>query len=142
LTGSDLQTTVEARHKMRLSIVCCLPIVTVSTAFGQHKKETDPCARAQSQAEMNICIGKRYEAADGVLNQIYKQLSSMLDDEEQAQLRETETAWLKYRDANCEFVADEYKGGSIRTTIQALCLAEMTRNRTTELKNQIKERRN
>ena len=89
---------------------------------------------------MNDCWGREYRAADTVLNQVYRQLVSMLDDEEKSQLKEAQTAWLKYRDSNCEFVADQYKGGTIRPMIYAICLADVTNNRTTELKNQIKDR--
>ena len=68
-------------------------------------------------------------------------LAAMLDEDEKAQLKTAENAWLKYRDTNCEFVADQYKGGSIRPMIAAICLADVTSNRTTELKNQIKDRK-
>ena len=64
----------------------------------------------------------------------------MLDDEEKTQLKEAQTAWIKYRDANCQFVGDQYKGGSMRPMIAALCLADVTKRRTTELRNQIKAR--
>jgi uncharacterized protein YecT (DUF1311 family) len=110
--------------------------------YGQGRKKPDPCAKAETQAEMNICAGKEYKAADLVLNQVYRQLVGMLDDEEKSQLKEAQTAWLKYRDTNCEFVADQYKGGTIRPMFLGYCLAEMTRNRTTELKSQIKDRSN
>ena len=46
----------------------------------------------------------------------------------------------KYRDANCEFVADQYKGGSMRPMIAAICLADVTNARVNELKSQIKNR--
>lgn len=111
-------------------------------AHGQVKKKPDPCAKAETQAEMNICAGKEYKAADLLLNQVYRQLVAMLDDEEKTQLKEAQTAWLKYRDTNCDFVADQYKGGTIRPMILGYCLAEMTRNRTTELRSQIKDRKN
>lgn len=74
------------------------------------------------------------------MNQVYRKLVLMLDEDEKAQLKEAQTAWLKYRDASCEFVADQYKGGSIRPLIEATCLGDMTKRRTTELKTQIKER--
>jgi uncharacterized protein YecT (DUF1311 family) len=109
-------------------------------ASGQGTKKSDPCANAQTQAEMNICAGKEYQAADTELNQIYRKLVSMLDDEEKSQLKGAQNAWLKYRDANCEFVADQYEGGTIRPMIHGLCLADMTKNRTAELRNQIKDR--
>ncbi len=109
-------------------------------ALAQGTKKSDPCAKAQSQAEMNDCAGKEYQAADAVLNQVYRKLVAMLDDEEKAQLKEAQTAWLKYRDLNCDFVADQYKGGTIRPMIHGLCLADVTKNRTSELRNQIKDR--
>jgi uncharacterized protein YecT (DUF1311 family) len=42
---------------------------------------------------------------------VYQQLVAMLDAEEKTQLKEVQTAWIKYRDANCDFVGDQYKGG-------------------------------
>ena len=91
---------------------------------------------------MNDCAGKEYQAADAALNQVYRKLVAMLDDEETSELKVAQNAWLKYRDANCEFVADQYKGGTIRPMIHANCLADVTRNRTTELRAQIKDRSN
>ena len=108
--------------------------------FAQGTKKLTPCADAQTQADMNICWGKEYKAADATLNQVYGQLMRKLEEADKAQLKQVETAWLKYRDANCEFVADQYKGGTIRPMIEAMCLADVTRNRTTELRNQIKDR--
>ena len=126
---------------MRFFVVCNLLILIMSVAaHAQGPAKNEPCADAQSQAEMNICWGKEYKAADATLNQVYRQLFAKLDDEQKAQLKNAQTAWLKYRDANCEFVADQYKGGSMRPMIAAICLADITSNRSTELKNQIKDR--
>jgi uncharacterized protein YecT (DUF1311 family) len=117
-----------------------LSLLISGTAFGQRKKKNDPCANAQTQYEMNQCAGKAFRAADATLNEVYRKLVSMLNEDEKAQLKDAQTAWLKYRDTNCEFVADEYKGGSIRPLILATCLGNMTKSRTAELKTQIKER--
>lgn len=114
-------------------------LLAVGSGFGQGTKKP-PCTDAYTQAEMNICAGKEYKTADATLNRVYQQLVAMLDAEEKTQLKEAQTAWIKYRDANCEFVGDQYKGGSIRPTIYGLCLADVTRNRTAELRAQIKDR--
>lgn len=116
-------------------------LIGAGSVFCQQPGKSPPCANAETQAEMNICAGNEYKTADASLNRVYQQLAAMLEDEAKAQLKEAETAWIKYRDTNCEFVADEYKGGSIRPTILGLCLADVTRNRTSELKAQIKERK-
>ena len=126
---------------MKLAIIFLILLAPVGAlTFGQGQKKSEPCADAQTQADMNICWGKEYKAADATLNQVYGQLMRKLDAADQAQLKQVEAAWLKYRDANCEFVADRYKGGTIRPMIEAMCLADTTRNRTVELRNQIKER--
>jgi len=124
---------------MKLFFGLLLVLIGVSVSVSGQK--TKPCADASTQADMNICWGNEYKKADARLNQTYQQLATMLDDDEKAQLKTAENAWLKYRDTNCEFVADQYKGGSIRPMIAAICLADVTNNRTTELKNQIKDRK-
>ena len=127
---------------MKFAIVMLfVSLLVVASGFGQGAKKA-PCSDANTQAEMNICAGKEYKAADVTLNRVYQQLVAMLEPEEKSQLKEAQTAWIKYRDTNCDFVADQYKGGSIRPMIYGLCLAEVTSNRTSELKAQIKNRSN
>ena len=121
-------------------VVLFVSLLVVASALGQGAKKAH-CSDANTQAEMNICAGKEYKAADVTLNRVYQQLVAMLEPEEKSQLKEAQTAWIKYRDAHCDFVADQYKGGSMRPMIHAICLADVTSNRTTELKNQIKERK-
>ena len=129
------------RSNSGLAIAILLSFVLAgASASAQRKARGDPCANPVTQLEMNQCAGKKFRAADATLNQVYRKLVAMLDEEEIAQLKEAQTAWLKYRDTNCEFVADQYKGGSIRPLIQATCLGDMTNRRTAELKTQIKER--
>ena len=127
---------------MKVAIVIVFAsLLVVASTFGQGAKKA-PCSDVNTQAEMNICAGKEYKAADATLNRVYQQLVAMLDAEAKTQLKEAQTAWIKYRDANCDFVGDQYKGGSIRPLILGLCLADVTKNRTAELRAQIKDRNN
>jgi uncharacterized protein YecT (DUF1311 family) len=127
---------------MKPTITVFLLLMLVTGSVFSQKRKTGPCANPQTQSEMNQCAGKDYQAADAVLNQVYPRLAAMLDTDEKAQLKDAQTAWLKYRDANCDFVADQFKGGTIRPMIYANCLADMTRKRTIELRTQIKDRNN
>lgn len=124
---------------MKLWSVCALVLMLVGAALAQDQKK-DPCANAQTQLEMNMCWGSQYKAADAQLNSVYREFTSKLSPEETTQLKNTQLAWIKFRDANCEFVADAYKGGTIRPMIAAMCLADVTNARTSELKAQMKER--
>ena len=125
---------------MKATITLLLALLLMCITSSAQKQKPKPCEDAQTQADMNICFGNEYKKADAALNKTYQQLVAMLEDEEKVQLKNVENAWLKYRDANCEFVGDQYKGGSMRPMIVAICLADVTNNRTTELKNQIKDR--
>ena len=122
-----------------MKLLIGLMVILIGVSVSVSGQKTKPCADAMTQTDMNICWGNEYKKADAKLNQTYQQLAAMLDDDEKAQLKNAENAWIKYRDTNCEFVADQYKGGSIRPMIAAICLADVTSNRTTELKNQIKD---
>ena len=125
---------------MKLLTGSILVVLILALAILAQDQKKDPCADAQSQGEMNICWGKEYKAADTKLNKTYQDFMSKLDEAEKAQLKNAQLAWLKYRDANCEFVADQYKGGSMRPMIAAMCLADVTNARANELKSQIKDR--
>ena len=126
---------------MKLIMMLVL-VLSVGSTFGQGTKKPAPCSEAGTQVEMNECAASEYKAADAALNRVYQQLVAKLESEDKAGLKVAQTAWLKYRDTNCEFVADEYKGGTIRPMIYSLCLADMTRNRTAEIGLQIQNRTN
>ena len=132
--------TMRQMKSIKRPIILILALLLSSISIAGQKPKDDPCPNAQSQLEMNQCAGNAYKAADGELNQVYRKLVAMLEAEEKVQLKVAQTSWLKYRDAHCDFVGDQYKGGSIRPMIHAFCLADVTRNRTTELKGQIEDR--
>lgn len=139
-TKSNTRTlTLTARAALAASIFMLLLVLQ---AAGQKQNKSGPCANPQTQAEMTQCAANDYKAADAVLNQVYRQLVAKLDEEEKAQLKDAQNAWIKYRDTNCDFVADQFKGGTMRPMIYAGCLADVTKKRTTELRDQIKDRSN
>jgi len=126
---------------MKLLTTGLMVLILLGVSNAGQKQKPKPCEDAQSQAEMTICAGNEYKKADAQLNKTYQELAAMLEDEDKAELKTAETAWIKYRDAHCQFASDQYRGGSIRPMIEAICLTDVTNNRTTELKNQIKERK-
>lgn len=117
------------------SIILCF--LMASNNAAQTQQTHDPCADAQTTVEMRDCAGKDYRKADAELNAVYKQLmASLSDKEQQASLKTAQQAWLKYRDANCEFAAFENRGGTIYPVVYTSCLAAMTGARTKELREQ------
>lgn len=75
--------------------------------------------------------------ADADLNTAYKALFSRLDDGSQQRLRDAQRAWIAFRDKECAFRAQGNAGGSIRAVVSTDCIAELSTQRTQQLKAQL-----
>lgn len=132
---------------MKRTISCALLVAlcaAVAVAFGaaaQKQRQTQPCESSGSQAEASACAHEKYKAADAELNHVYGQLAGVLDAEDKAALKESELAWIKYRDTTCVFESSQYKGGTMRPMIESVCLERVTKARAAELKDQFELRR-
>ena len=72
-----------------------------------------PQIHAQTQAAMNAQVRAEFEQADAELNKTYEALLAKLPDAESKQkLKESQRAWLAFRDAEAAFAADQARGGS------------------------------
>lgn len=112
-------------------------------AFAQSEPQTN-CAEPTTQADMNICASRDYEAADKALNAQYQSIRKILTERDSTAsnmdkgaveaLVAAQRAWIAYRDANCDAVGFQARGGSMEPMLVSSCLAEMSRNRAEELK--------
>lgn len=118
-------------------------------ALGDDEPDVD-CNNAMTQFDMNVCSARDYEAADAELNaqwtitkKAMAEVDRDIDDVDQRgaekSLLSAQRAWITYRDGQCEAQGYRYYGGSIRPLIVSSCLADLTRNRTEELKALIEE---
>jgi uncharacterized protein YecT (DUF1311 family) len=87
------------------------------------------CDDPQTQADMNLCANEAYQLADADLSRVYQQLLQSLPASDREALNEAETAWLIYRDLNCEFEASLFEGGSIQPLMYYSCMERMTDER-------------
>lgn len=123
-----------------LSASILLLFLMATNASAQNHHSQNPCENAQTTVEMRDCVGKEYKKADDELNSVYKQLMSKLTDEgHKAALKTAQQAWIKYRDANCEFEAYLNRGGTIYPVVYTGCLSAMTTARTKELRELIEQ---
>lgn len=121
----------------------CLAVAS----FAQAPVKKDPCEKANESGvtvDLVECSLKKLAEADAELNKSYRQLVSKLGDKKwEAKLRTAQQTWIKYRDANCDYVSEFSGGGSAVTFEYNFCLADMTTARAKELQemlNKIKER--
>jgi uncharacterized protein YecT (DUF1311 family) len=98
-----------------------------------------PVLSKQSQAEMNVQAQKDYAKADAELNRAYAKLVKTLDAKSKVRLKTAQVAWLKFRDAESNFHASRFAGGSIQPLEFSETRTELTEQRTKQLRDAYKE---
>jgi uncharacterized protein YecT (DUF1311 family) len=119
-------------------------VLGTTSVFGQSPSfpiaQQINCDRPQGDAQVRTCIQLRYETSDKRMNEVYKQLISSLSEEERAILTEAQLGWIKLRDQTCEFEVYKNRGGSGYGGFLNECLDRMTKQRTAELEQYLKQR--
>ncbi|MBS0470513.1 MAG: DUF1311 domain-containing protein [Proteobacteria bacterium] len=91
------------------------------------------CDTAPNQNLANTCAEDAYKAVTAKINAIYKRVLAKYDPEGQALLRQSERAWIAYRDAECAFRNSGNAGGSIWPMVHFGCLTALTEARIKDL---------
>src|SRR5205807_9903106 len=95
---------------------------------------------AQTQAAMNAQARAEFVKVDAELNRTYEALLAKLPDAGSKQkLKESQRAWLAFRDAEAAFAADRARGGSAAPTIPYETMTELTQQRIKQLKSHLEE---
>ncbi len=106
-------------------------------------EEKRDCANAMTQVDMNQCAHTDFEEADKELNVIWeaaRERARKLDEQHaemkgaEAALLAAERGWIAYRDGHCELGGWEAHGGSMEPLLVWNCKAELTQERTKQLK--------
>jgi uncharacterized protein YecT (DUF1311 family) len=101
--------------------------------------DEDPCPGSGSQHELNRCAARARDKADAELNKVYRELMKDAGTTEGAKLRAAQLAWLKFRDAHCDYESVGNKGGSIYPMVVSFCLARVTNDRVKQLREILRE---
>ncbi|MNR17438.1 hypothetical protein D3C85_1340980 [compost metagenome] len=97
-----------------------------------------------NQSSMNQCMGVKAGRASDKVNELYEEQMAYLTDTQQKELLfKSQQAWLKYRDAACNYVAGpEESRGTMGGFLWADCITEQSRQRESTLKGYIMCREN
>ena len=131
-------------HKYWLAGLLFIIVLVISSGASATCNQTQ--ADKGIQPEMTMCAYDAYQIADKKLNVAYKNRIKQLGDDDNRvyaskslqALKQSQKAWLKFRDAECHAQAFEYDGGSMQPMIRALCLEALTIERTKQLTPELK----
>ena len=100
----------------------------------EYSKQYDKCMDNSGgvTVEMLDCIAAETKHQDIRLNNAYKNVIGLIPPQRQKQLQETQRAWIKYRDLNCDFYADPNSGTSAILNSNS-CFLDTTASRVKEL---------
>ncbi|MDQ1196421.1 lysozyme inhibitor LprI family protein [Agrobacterium sp. SORGH_AS 787] len=124
------------------SVLLAAVLAASGPAFTQESKAN--CADPQTQMEMTQCAGEDYDKADKELNTQYRKLRAILVERDKAAddhskgaeeaLIAAQSAWIVFRDANCDFEGFQARAGTMEPQPVLSCLAAMSRARTNDLR--------
>ena len=89
---------------------------------------------AQTNAEMKEEAAELLEESDKAMNAAYQQLLKILGDEGKKRLRDSQRAWLTFRDAQAGFDSHPMAGGTGEGLERLGSLNQLTEERTKRLK--------
>ena len=121
----------------KVKMLVILLIVAASVPLV-HRGTAEDCSGDMPQLEINQCLMRDYEDADAALNAVYKKLVAAVEKNSDKKAKDllvkSQRAWIPFRDGECAYVADAMRGGSAYNMLYYGCLADMTRERTTQLR--------
>jgi uncharacterized protein YecT (DUF1311 family) len=115
------------------------PTPKIAQSFVENDENLN-CEAPQTQLEMNFCTANKAKEADEKLNKVYQELREKVQGTPQEnRLVAAQTAWIAFRDADCEYAQRRYDGGSIMPAIYALCVVDLTEKRTQTLEEYLEQ---
>ena len=93
------------------------------------------CEKATTTVDLNECASITFKEADKRLNATYNKIYKSLNDQEKKILKDSQNAWIKYRDTNAELMVLPYLRASMHTMVYLGAKTELTDTRIEELES-------
>lgn len=100
--------------------------VCAAVAFATEYK----CDKYKASYDRTYCMSKLFVESDSELNEVYKELRGMINEDGRNSLKSTELDWLKYRNSKCELMPG---------TIDVRCSYEVNVERANYLRDRLRE---
>jgi len=131
--------TCRANNYMRLLLMLIrIVLLTAIPVFCVYGAEV--CRESSGEMPSLECAQIDLVRNDAQLNQYYKKLISALETEPGRKdlLRQSQRAWIAFRDAHCEYDASAFSGGKMESLVDVICRNSMTTTRNKQFKFMLK----
>jgi uncharacterized protein YecT (DUF1311 family) len=119
--------------------------MAVAPVHAQTKAPAVDCSKAMATAELNFCADQELGREDAALNAVYRKVLTKIAVSEQPKpydakawekaLRESQRAWVLWRDADCKGLVPFALTGGTATAGEVLgCMSSKTKNRAADLR--------
>ena len=122
-----------------LAITTLMVVTIFAQAQTQNEGDSINCEDPQTQLEMNLCSLRELEATDKRLNELYKEIVSLIDPKAKPLLVQAQRSWMLMRDNHCKLFETFYEGGSMMPMMVNSCRRELTDDRIRELHGILEE---
>jgi uncharacterized protein YecT (DUF1311 family) len=122
---------------MRLAlktISLLLLCMAIGSASASENEESKCCCTTYDTSVCLSNVDKKVDAEQSAAYQKALIASQKFGDKAIDDLKDAETQWLAYRDAECKAEYDRWGGGSGGPNARTICKIRITRQRTVELK--------
>ena len=92
---------------------------------------------SQTTGEMKADASRAYQVSDKAMNEAYKQLMAVLNEEGKTRLKAAQRAWITYRDAQASFDSHHLAGGTMEGLEYTGSLNMLTEARTKRLREDL-----
>lgn len=132
---------------MRIILVCIA--CASSSAFAIHRKNEvqytrayDECVESSNGVTITLrkCANEELQRQDTRLNRLYKKLINASESSDREKLKAAQSAWIQFRDRQCEYDAGSEKQGTMWPLMVTSCHLDFTIRRADEIESWILQR--
>jgi uncharacterized protein YecT (DUF1311 family) len=150
MTGLSHAMGLQGKRRRPIWFFAVLIVAAMLFDGTAQAEDAYPCADAGNTIEIRECLDKAYSRADAELNTVWKQVMAQVaaadylpSKERKAweeELLESQRAWIKFKEHDCDAVGFEWYGGTGAGGAILNCLLAHTEARTADLKERYLDR--
>ena len=122
---------------MRISLVSAVPLALAIGAWATPTKAANACIDQPDEHSVRDCLGRSHIAAEQSLQVVLNRAHALADQRRRVLLDASQSAWVTYRDKECEFQGDGFRGGTLQSDQASSCITAKDAERVQELDNDV-----